>query len=322
MTETTSLKRRKYVSQFPMMGTLISLTLFEKNEAAVFEVYDYLQEMDQLFSANRSDSELARINQSAGIRPVKVSTAVFALIRDAVAYSKKYADSFNVLIGPLVKTWKIGFGGQQVPDQAAIERSLKLIRTDRVTLNPKKQTVYLKDSGMQLDLGAIAKGYFADQIIKQLRERGLAAGIINLGGNVQLFGDNPLANDGCWEIGIRDTQAEASRSLVTVRTKAKTFVTSGVLERYFKVDNKIYHHILNPKTGYPEKSDEVQVTIITDCSELAEVLSTVCFFRGCRYGKQLIERMPNVEAVFVDHHNTLITTSGLKRQREGVYVYE
>ncbi|QIR08685.1 FAD:protein FMN transferase [Lentilactobacillus hilgardii] len=317
-----TVKHKKFVSQFSMMGTLISLTLFEKNEKAVFDIYDYLQKMDDLFSANRPDSKLAEINRNAGIQPVKVSNECFSLISDAIRYSKKYSDSFNVLIGPLVKTWKIGFGGQNVPSQFEIIRDLKLVHPSRVVLDPVKQTVYLKDKGMQLDLGAIAKGYFADQIIKQLKEHDIDKGIINLGGNVQVLGNNPLSKDGYWGIGIRDSRFEDNQSAAIVHTKAKTFVTSGIKERYFKIGKKVYHHILSPQTGYPEKSDAIQVTIITDNSELAEVLSTVCFFRGTHRGKQLIDRLPNVEAIFINQKGQLITTKGLKSLGKGVYFYE
>lgn len=182
------IKRKKYLSKFPMMGTIISLTLFEKNEPAVFEVYDYLQKMDRVFSANRQDSELAKINQNAGIRPTKVSKTCFELIDDAVKYSKKYSDSFNVLIGPLVKTWKIGFGGQRIPEKSEIESTLKLMDPGKVVLNSKKLTVYLTKPKMQFDLGAIAKGYFADQIASRLTGEKITNGIINLGGNVQTWG--------------------------------------------------------------------------------------------------------------------------------------
>lgn len=315
-------KHKKYISQFPMMGTIISLTLFEKNDSAVFDVYDYLQQMDQVFSANRPDSILAKINQNAGKQPVKVSKECFELVKDSVAYSKEYSDSFNVLIGPLVKTWKIGFGGHQIPSQDEIDHDLKLIHLDEVRLNQKQRTVYLTKKGMQLDLGAIAKGYFADQIIHRLANHGVTSGIINLGGNIQVLGQNPLAASGLWGIGIRDPRYEDGRSLAVVHTTAKTFVTSGIRERYFKIGNHIYHHILNPQTGYPEKSDVVQVTIITDNSELAEALSTVCFFRGSQRGKQLVDQLPNVEAIFVNQNNELITTNGLEKQREGVYGYE
>lgn len=314
--------RKKYISKFSMMGTIISLTLFEKDEAAVNSVFDYLTNMDKMFSANRSDSELSKINQNAGIKPVRVSSECFGLVTDAIRYTKQFPESFNVLIGPLVKLWKIGFGGKSVPTSEQINDCLNLVELNKVVLDSGEQSIFLQDKGMQLDLGAIAKGYFADQIIHQLKQRGINSGIINLGGNVQVLGGNPTSDDKKWNIGIRDPNFEDGRSMAVVHTSPQTFVTSGIRERHFKINGKIYHHILSPQTGYPVKNDIVQVSIVTDNSELAEVYSTVCFFRGIEKGKQLIEKTPSVEAIFVDKDNTITTTSGIQELGKGVYLHD
>ncbi|ORM97267.1 Thiamine biosynthesis lipoprotein ApbE precursor [Lentilactobacillus parabuchneri] len=313
---------KKYVSKFSMMGTIISLTLFEQNEAVVNGVYDYLVTMDKVFSANRSDSELSKINQNAGIKPVQVSQECFELIRDAIGYTKQFPESFNVLIGPVVKLWKIGFGGKKVPTDEEIKNRLKLVEPDNVILNPSQNSVFLQDTGMQLDLGAIAKGYFADRIIDQLKRNGIKSAIINLGGNVQILGENPTSVDQKWNIGIRNPNFEDGRSLAIVHTSPQTFVTSGVRERYFRVNGKTYHHILSPQTGYPVKNDIVQVSIITDNSELAEVYSTVCFFRGIQAGKRLIESTSNIEGIFVNERNEITVTEGIKDLGEGVYLHD
>jgi thiamine biosynthesis lipoprotein len=318
----TGAPEKKYISKFPMMGTIVSLTLFEKNPDVVNDVNDYLVKMDAVFSANRDDSELSKVNQAAGLHPVTVSRSCYELVADALTYTNRFADSFNVLIGPLVKTWKIGFGGRQVPDDSQIDRALKLIEPGKVTLNPQDHTIFLRDRGMQLDLGAIAKGYFADRIIERLKNAGIRNAIINLGGNVQVLGDNPFSNDLYWNIGIRDPEREDGSSAAIVHTKAQTFVTSGIRERYFKANGHVYHHILSPATGYPVNNDIIQVTIITANSELAEVLSTVCFFHGVAGGKAIIEKTPGVEAIFINQQNQLIHTSGLIKISKGVYLNE
>lgn len=313
---------KKYVSQFTMMGTVITLTLFEPNQALVEQVYDYLQRMDQVFSMNRPDSELNAINQQAGKRAVVVSPTCFGLIRDALAYSKRHADSFNVLIGPLVKLWKIGFGGHTVPAQSQIQAGLKLMALDQVELNADQHSVYLKRAGMQLDLGAIAKGYFADRIIDQLQAAGIERAIVNLGGNVKLLGTNPMTADQRWQVGIQAPAAPRGYPVLQVRMPARTVVTSGIFERYFQVGDQRYHHILDPQTGYPVENQVDQVTIITERSELAEVLSTVAYFKGAKAGATLIETLPDTEAIFIDKQQQITVTSGLKPQREGVYLIE
>ncbi|WP_047998529.1 FAD:protein FMN transferase [Lactiplantibacillus herbarum] len=314
--------QKKYVSQFAMMGTVISLTLFEPNQPAVEEVYDYLQQMDQIFSVNRPDSELSAINQQAGQQSVQVSPACFQLIQDALAYSQQYADSFNVLIGPLVKLWRIGFGGHEVPAAEAIQQSLQQMDLAQVTLNAEQHSVYLRQPGMQLDLGAIAKGYFADRIVDQLRQAGIANAIVNLGGNVKLLGENPLATDARWQVGIQAPAAPRGYPVLQVTMPARTVVTSGIFERYFKIGEQRYHHILDPQTGYPVENQVDQVSIITEQSELAEVLATVTYFQGPEQGVRLIESLPNTEAIFIDKQQQITVTSGLKPRREGVFEIE
>jgi len=313
------MSQKKYVSKFQMMGTVISITLFEPNQPLVEASYDYLQRMDQVFSMNRSDSELMAINQQAGIRPVQVSATAFSLIQDALHYSKRHRDSFNVLIGPLVKLWRIGFGGDQVPSSAEIQRRLRLMDYSQVVLDAPTQTVYLKQVGMQLDLGAIAKGYFADQLIQQFQQAGVTSAIVNLGGNVKLLGPNPLTTDGRWEVGVQAPQATRGIPVLQVQMPARTVVTSGIFERYFKVGTQMYHHILDPQTGFPVQNQVDQVTIITEQSELAEVLATVCYFKGPQAGAALIEQYPKTEAVFIDHQQQIFVTSGLQPRHEGVY---
>ena len=318
----TAAVQKKYISQFTMMGTVISLTLFKPNQPVVEAVYDYLQQMDQVFSVNRTDSELSAINQQAGQRPVQVSPACFQLIQDALAYSQQYADSFNVLIGPLVKLWRIGFGGHTVPTAADIQQNLQQMDLTQVTLDAKQHSVYLRQTGMQLDLGAIAKGYFADRIVEQLRQAGIDNAIVNLGGNVKLLGKNPLTIDSRWQVGIQAPTAPRGNPVLQVTMPARTVVTSGIFERYFKIGEQRYHHILDPQTGYPVENQVDQVSIITEQSELAEVLATVTYFQGSEQGLRLIESLPNTEAIFIDKQQQITVTSGLKPRREGVFEIE
>jgi len=310
---------KKYLSQFTMFGTVITITLFKPNQPLIEQLYDYLVKMDQTFSMRRSDSELAAINRQAGRAPVKVSATCFELIQTAITYSKQYATSFNVLIGPLVQLWKIGFGGQQVPASAEIQVRLALMDPTQVQLDTAAQTVYLTQVGMQLDLGAIAKGYFADQLILRLQQAGVTQAIVNLGGNVKILGANPLTPTEQWVVGIQAPKAPRGYPVLQLVTPAKTVVTSGIFERYFKVGSRIYHHILDPQTGYPVARPIAQVSIITDNSTLAEVLATVAFFKGATAGVNLINHLPNVEAIFIDQDQQIQTTAGLQQVSEGVY---
>ncbi|WP_446847916.1 FAD:protein FMN transferase [Furfurilactobacillus rossiae] len=146
-----------------------------------------------------------------------------------------------------------------------------------------------------------------------LQSNGLKAGIVNLGGNVQLFGRNPLTSDGRWHVGIRNPQQPTGQPLTTISTVAESVVTSGIDERYFIVDGYRYHHILSPLTGYPIDNDLASVSIVTPESTLAEILTTVCFFAGSRRGLELVDHMIDVEAVFVTRQNKILMSRGLER---------
>lgn len=303
---------KKYISQFTMMGTLISITLFEKKDFAINEVFDYLQKCDAIYSANRIDSELMKINQAAGISAVKVSAALFELIKKALFFSKENKTSFNILMGPVVKLWKIGFGGNEVPPYKSILDKLKLINPNDIVLDSSNKSVFLKKKDMELDLGAIAKGYFADEIAVILMKYGLKNGIINLGGNVLAFGSNPLENTGEWQFGIRNPFKDSEYITCQIKIGATSLVTSGVNERYFEINNQKYHHILNPKNGYPVNNDLLQVTVLTKSSLLGEVLSTVAFFKGSLEGLKFINNRTDAEAIFITKEKNILVTDGLK----------
>lgn len=313
---------KKYVSEFSMMGTVISLTLFEDNSLVVNEIYDYLHDMNSKFSANMPDSQLSTINAQAATDNVVLDDKLYKLITDGISFSRAFTESFNIMIGPLVKLWKIGFGGDDIPNQKLIEKSLNLINPADVEINPNNMTVHFKKKGMQIDLGAIAKGYFADQIVLKLQSRGIQSGIINLGGNVKTFGLNSQNEDDLWNVGIQNPLASRGIKSVKVISHAKTFVTSGISERKFVLHGENYHHILSSITGFPVENDLAQVTIICDNSEYAEVISTVCFFKGVNQGLKFLNdnKMNHVEGIFIDKQGKIKATDGLILKEEGVYV--
>ena len=216
----------------------------------------------------------------------------------------------------------MGFGGHQVPAAKEIRQRLALLDTHEVILDEAQSSIYLRQSGMQLDLGAIAKGYFADQGVRQLQKAGITNAIVNLGGNVKLLGANPLTDNRRWQVGIQAPEAPRGYPALQVEMPARTVVTSGIFERYFKIGNHRYHHILDPRTGYPVENQVDQVSIITERSELAEVLSTVAYCEGPNRGCQLIEQLPHTEAIFIDHEQQVTVTSGLTPRRKGVFTIE
>ncbi len=187
---------------------------------------------------------------------------------------------FNALIGPLVKLWKIGFPGANVPADADIQARMKLIDPSAVTLAPGERTVMLNQAGMELDLGGIAKGYIADQIKTLWQAYGVTAGIIDLGGNLLTVGESPRRADGQWVIGVQDPAKRRNVDLGVTVVPACSAVTSGIYERFLIKNGKQYHHLLDPRTGYPLQTALAGVTVFTSTSLQGEVEAKRLFFHG------------------------------------------
>lgn len=209
------------------MGSPVLLKLFENNAALAQQVFRLIAQQENLFTVNRVQSEVMAINHAAGERPVTVSPAVFNLIQVAHTVSTLPDSAFNFAIGPIVKRWKIGFQGNSVPAAADITALLPLTNPHQVVLDAAAQSVYLPQRGMEIDLGAIAKGYIADRVQQWLRQQGVTQALINLGGNVQTLGA-PLHEPQGWQIGLKKPFADDNALLGVIKVREKSVVTSGI----------------------------------------------------------------------------------------------
>jgi thiamine biosynthesis lipoprotein len=287
-----------------VLGTLCTVTLYEKGRTAIYQrIFSRFREIEDTMSANRSNTELAAINQNAGIAPVAVQDDLFAVIESALHYAELSGGAFDPSIGPLVKLWNIGFDASRVPEQEEIDAALPLVNWRRVLLDQENKTVFLTEAGMQLDLGGIAKGYAADEAVRIIRSSGIVRAIVNLGGNVYAYGIK--ADKSPWKVGVQDPLDDRDSSLGFMTAFDKTLVTSGVYERFFVEDGKQYHHILSPKTGYPAQTNLLSVTVIAERSIDADALSTCIFALGYKEGLALIEKLAGVEAIFVFEDGTI-----------------
>lgn len=262
------------------LGTRIVLTVFgEQDEAALDAAFALINREEDRLTVNRPVSEVMSVNHAAGEDAVVVSTATYRLIEQAVAASQENF-GFNALIGPLVKLWHIGFTGAHVPTKEAIAAHMALIDPAAVTLDPETQSVKLSQKGMELDLGGIAKGYIADQIRSLWRAYGVAAGIIDLGGNLLFVGDSPRRDDGEWVIGVQDPAKSRHTDLGIAVLPACSAVTSGIYERFLEIDGHRYHHLLDPRTGAPLDTMLAGVTVFTKDSIRGELEAKRLFFHG------------------------------------------
>ncbi len=301
-----------------------------KNNAKLWKETDKILRRIQItFQRNKDDDfepELYRLNQSAGSgKPFKVSDELFEVIKLSLEFAELTDGKFDPTIGPLVDLWDITgkpYDDEQgalvgtPPTQAEIDKVLPLIDYRLVKLDEENKTVSLPLKGMVIDLGAIAKGFAADVLAKFYREKGIKHAIIDLGGNIYALGERyEQRSDGSieWSIGIRKPEPNSSVSVATLYVIDKTVVTSGPYERYFidSIDeNKRYHHILDPDTGYPFENDIASVTVVCDSSALADALSTSLFALGIQDGIKFVEEnFPDVAVVFIDYGLNFYTTN-------------
>jgi thiamine biosynthesis lipoprotein len=261
-------------------------------------------------SVTLEGTDLGEVNAQAGIAPVKVHEDVIEILETALRYAEISDGAFDPTVGPLVKLWGIGTEEPRLPGQDEIDAVLPLINWRNVRIDKQTSTVFLTRSGMALDLGAIAKGYAADEAVKIIRKRRIPRAIIDLGGNIFTYGVK--ADSSPWRVGIQEPSGGLRGSYIgIVEVRNKTMVTSGVYERYFEVDGKRYHHILSTRDGYPVENQLLSVTIITDRSIDADALSTGIFALGYEKGKALAESLENVEVLFVFEDFSVRGTSGI-----------
>lgn len=293
------------------LGTFINIKLYGDSSDKIFEnVFEILKEIESKMSVNIDNSEVAIINKNAGKSKVMVSPDTFYVIEKGKYYSNLSKGHFDVSIGSLVKLWGIGSDSAKVPEAAEIEKCKSMINYMDISLDNVNRTVMLKNQGMIIDLGGIAKGYAADKITQYLVSEGIQNAIINLGGNVYVLGANPDGKD--WSVGIQNPFEPRGQYLGIVHIKNKSVVTSGIYERYFEKDGKRYHHILNPFSGYPVENSLVSTTIISDRSIDGDALSTTVFTLGLTEGMKLIESLDNIDAIFITNENKVYMTSGIK----------
>ncbi|KXG77054.1 FAD:protein FMN transferase [Thermotalea metallivorans] len=296
-----------------MLGTHLQLSLWTEDKAegmaVIRECFQRIYQIEQKMSVNIANSEVNEINRYAGKEYVAVSDDTMTVLRKGFAYAALTDGAFNPAIGPLVKLWGIGTEKERVPRLDEIQEVLKYVDYKGIKFQDENK-VKLDIDGMQLDLGGIAKGYAADAVTKIIREKGIKHAIINLGGNVVAVGKK---TDGTpWKIGIQDPFEPTGTHMGVIEITDQTVVTSGNYERYFMRDGKRYHHIIDPKTGYPSENGVISATIITDSSIDADALSTSVYVLGLEKGMKLIESMEGVECIIITEGKKVYLSSGLK----------
>ncbi len=290
--------------------TVVTITLYGTDDQDILqEAMDLCRDYDQKFSRTIPESDVYRINHGNG-QAVSVSPETILLIKESLSYSELTKGAVDITIAPVRDLWD--FSAQNtdgtapsLPDDTALSHALAHVDYHCIQYDETAGTVTLTDPEAEIDLGFIAKGYIADAIKEYLISQGIQSAAIDLGGNILTIGTKP---DGTpFQIGIKKPfENDAFMDVLSITDQS--VVTSGIYERCFQIDDKIYHHILDPETGYPVSNELLSVTIISDSSMEGDALSTSCLLLGLSKARELINSLEGVEAVFITKDYEIIDT--------------
>ncbi len=303
----------QYADTRPLMGTLVSMTVEGPRrdvlEQGVNDAYREMSRLSDMMNHYNPDSVVSRINRQAGVQPVTVPRELMEVLAMARRVSERSEGAFDITVGSL-KVWRFNPEDPAMPSPDEIRHALPLVNFRHVILNEKNRTVLLRQHGMRIDLGGIAKLYILDAGMQVLKQRGITHAMINGGGDVAVMGSHQGRP---WRIGIRHPR-RGDVLLGTVELTQGWVVTSGDYERYFFRDGKRYHHILDPRTGYPTEGPQ-QVTLVADDIELVNGYSLAIMVRGVEWGRALTTQTPGLSGLIVSHDGELWTSPGMEKFR-------
>lgn len=299
---------------FEMMGTHIDVQLVDENAVEKMnQVHELLLRYNLRFSANQADSELNQVNDHAGIGFISVHPELFELIKIGKQESLAKPSLLDIAIGPITQAWHIGFSDAKQPSDALLLDLLELCHPQDILLNAFDSSVFLSKKGMKIDLGALAKGYIADRIFDLVKPE---CGLINLGGNVLVCGNHPQHSDGFWVIGIQDPKLPRGNHVGILKIKDASVVTSGIYERTFEFNGKVFHHLFSAQTGYPIHSEMASLTIVSKTSLTCEIWTSRLF--GLDVGDALreINQQKTIEGIIITQSGQVYCSDRLKANFE------
>lgn len=284
--------------------TVISIRLYGDKAAEWMQgCADLCSHMENTLSAQKETSELYQVNHRTE-QTVTVSDDLAACIEEGLKYSEMSDGAFDITILPVKDLWDFEDSSHEgtVPDDKDIQEQLKKVDYTKVHLDGNELSFDSPDT--MLDLGGIAKGYISGKLKDYLTKEGCQSALINLGGNVRAIGTKPDGTD--WTVGIQTPFDDRGTVLTTVSTADDSVISSGIYERYFKKDGKIYHHILDPRTGYPAETDLNQVTVLGEDDAAGDALATIGIVLGQEGMKDFLQKnhLTDTETVlFTDKDN-------------------
>ena len=306
-----------------LLGTVCFVNLYESGKERYYdEIFDRLKQIDEEFSFDTVKSDLYRINAFAAKENVRVSDDVFTVLETAQKISEITDGAFDLTVEPLVNLWCINTNSPHLATQDEIDERLPLVGYKNIILNPSDKSVRFAKEGVKIDFGGIAKGFAADEIVKICKKHRIRRAVIDLGGNVYVYGKKK--KDVLWNVGVKNPEYPDSAPLVKLSLPEISVVTSGTYERFFEDKDKRYHHILSPKTGYPVDNQLYSSTVLCTNSMTADALTTAFFVLG---REKTMEILPSVrselgidlEVIFIEKNHNVYFSKNFPYTRAVLY---
>ena len=300
------MKDHEIIKFFPALGTVNSITLYDCNGKQLSEkIKNDILKLHDRWNIFDKESEISMLNKNAGEHFVKISHDTYKVISEAISYSHETDNTYNIFAGDLFRLWKNTLKTGQLPEQRLITEMLLSIDSpeDCISMNPVTRTAYIKKPRLSIDLGGIAKGYALKKVRDTLVKEQIRDAVINLGGTVCVLGKSR-------QIGIRNPFNCSLPPAIYLEIDNKCIVTSGIYEQFFIKGSRCYHHIIDPRTGYPSNSRLVSVTLIGENAPMLDAFATSALILGTEKALPILERN-NIDAVFISDTGRIMTTKKL-----------
>lgn len=289
--------------KFKSLGTNNEISIFHKNfDQILYECKRIVEYYHKLICRFYDDMVYMSNSSGNGGFSVELDPDIFYMVDAGIKVSAVEDSRLNILLGPVIDLWDFNSKTGEIPDKKLIADALELSHLEDVFLDKSNRRIYFSKSKMRIDLGALAKGFIADKLILFLKMKGVISALINLGGNIYCHGFNFNRPDLYWRIGIQKPFEKRNSDLLQLKLNDKSVVTSGIYERFFMANANIFHHILDPRTGYPIDTDMQSLTIISSSSFAGEIWSTALY--GMDF--EAIEKLANLHdfsaiAIYADN---------------------
>lgn len=299
-------KRKLYMLGSPFEMTVVAKDTIQGNiyiDMAVAEV----KRIENLISDWIPTTQISQVSKNSGIQPVKVDKEVYDLVERAIKVSQLTSGAFDISYASMDKIWKFDGSMKAMPTPEAIKQSVARIGYQKIVLDAKAQTIYLKEKGMKLGLGGIGQGYIADKIKDLLLSKGCTSGIVNVSGDINAWGNQTTGKP--WTVAIVNPMNK-NKVFATFPLENSSVETSGSYEKFVVFDGKRYSHIIDPRTGYPAQG-VVSVSVFAKQTEIADALATGIFVLGVDVGLNLVNQLKGIGCIIVDDKGEIHTSKNI-----------